>query len=363
MRRKNHFTTSRWTVLLAATVILSATGCSTEPAKTSDHEVIPRGNRLLGISISDRADGDFDAAFQQATAAGMQFTSLSLSWDDLESAEGVYGATPDFLSIANAYYGAVGTGLILGINPIDTNNKRTPSFLDGLAWDDPAVLEAYKGLLDWALPKVVGVDLVALSIGNEIDGLLANPSEWAAYTTFFEAVSAHARQIRPGLRVGTKVTVAGFAGGFATQAAAINATTEAVLTTYYPLNGDFTIKAPSTVDAVFDDVVSRFPGRTIIFAEIGSPSTAQCGSSETAQAEFVSAAFEAWDRHASVVEALEFTWMHDISQSALDTYEQYYGLSDVCFLEYLGTLGLKSFSGADKPGWTALADQATQRGW
>ncbi len=322
-----------------------------------------KGDRVLGISISDRSDGDFNSAFLQAVDAGMQGTSLSLSWDDLEPSQGVYAAVPDFLQIANDYYGPRGTVLLLGINPIDTNNERVPGYLDGLAWDDPAMVAAFNDMLSWALPKVSGVELVALSIGNEIDAWLGSADDWAAYTRFFELVAQHARTLRPGLRVGSKVTVGGIAGSWAQAAATLNEHTDVVFTTYYPLGSGFQILSPATVGAVFDDVTARYSGRPIIFAEIGSPSTDQCGSSEFLQAEFVREAFAAWDRHADQIEMLEWVWMHDISQAALDTYESYYGLSDPCFLQYLGTLGLKHPDGADKPAWVALSDEADRRGW
>ncbi len=73
-----------------------------------------------------------------------------------------------------------------------------------------------------------------------------------------------------------------------------------------------------------------------------------CGSSEALQAEFVTRAFQAWDRHADQIEYLDFVWIHDISQEALDRFETHYGVSEECFLEYLGTLGLQSFAG-----WTS----------
>ncbi len=347
---------------LASSLILSALpGCDDAKMETED-DVEPRGTRQLGISISDRTDGDFDTAFSQATATGMQFTSLSVSWDNVESAPGVYGMNPDFLSIANAYYGATGVALLIGLNPIDTNNDRRPDWLQGETWDSPAVINAYNAMLDWAMPKIAGVDLVALSIGNEIDATLANDTQWNQYRIFYKSTAAHAKTLRAGLRVGSKVTYGGMVQSQA-YADSLNVDTDVVLTTYYPLNGDFTIKSPSVVVDVFASIVTRYPNRKIIFAEYGAPSSPNCGSSESRQAEFVRNAFTAWDKHVDAIEAVEFTWMHDISQSALDTYEQYYGLSNPCFLEYLGRLGLKSANGDDKPAWTALTEEAESRGW
>ena len=356
---------------LAACAVGAFPGCDqpsspTDPGPelpTDSSSVVPKGDRVLGIAISDRADGDFNTAYLQAVGAGMQSTGLSLSWDDLEISSGVYAPDPDFLAIAAGFYGPAGTEVLLGINPIDTNNERLPAYLDGKPWDDPMVVSAFKDLLDWALPKTEGLELSALSIGNEIDARLSSPDEWAAYTNFFQQVADHARTLRPGLRVTTKITKDGLVGSSAALAATLNGLTDVVVTTYYPLGSGFQIQSPSTVAAVFDDITARYPGHPIIFGEIGSSSTSQCGSSELLQAEFVREAFKAWDDHADQVEMLEFVWMHDISQEALNVYESYYGLSDVCFLDYLGTLGLKHPDGSDKPAWTALEEEAAARGW
>lgn len=361
-------TTPMMRVLLAVT-LAAAVGCSDsstgneaeEPPVTGD--VVPRGDRLLGIAISDRSDGDFNAAYLEAVDAGMQFTSLSLQWDGVETAPGVYAPDPNFLEIAAAFYAPRGTRLILALNPIDTNNRRVPPHLAGRSWDDPVVVDAFKELLDWALDRAAPLDLVALAIGNEIDGTLASVPEWEAWGRFFQEVAAHARSIRPGLVVGTKITVGGLRGPFAGQASALVDASDAVLTTYYPLASDFRILPPETVGGVFDDLVARFPDRPILFTEIGSSSTQSCGSSEASQAEFVRQAFAAWDRHAARIQLLEFVWMHDISQAQLDIYESYYGVSNRCFLEYLGTLGLKRPDGRDKAAWGALVEEAERRGW
>lgn len=344
-------------------VLVGCEATSTEPSDDLDPEVVPAGDRLLGVAISDRADGDFNSAFSEAVDAGMQVTSLSLAWDDLEVAPGVYTPAIDYLGIAAGYYPPRGIRLLLSINPIDTNRSRRPAWLDGRAWDDPVVVEAFEGLLDWAMARAAPLDLVALSIGNEIDATLASAAEWEAYRRFHMQVSAHARALQPGLRVGAKITVGGLRGPFSEQAVALSEASGLVLTTYYPLEPDFTIAPPSVVAGVFDDIVERAGTLPVLFAEIGAPSTTRCGSSEAMQAEFVSRAFEAWDRHADQIELLEFVWMHDVDEAALDRYEAYYGLSDPCFLDYLATLGLQSADGGDKPAWTRLADEAAARGW
>jgi hypothetical protein len=87
------------------------------------------------------------------------------------------------------------------------------------------------------------------------------------------------------------------------------------------------------------------------------------GSSEEVQAQFVRNVFTFWDRNHARMPVVNFTWMHDISQEALDSYGDYYGLYDRRFLAFLGTLGLRTHDGHDKPAFKALREEAVARGW
>src|SRR5882672_4678721 len=64
--------------------------------------VVPRGARSFGLAIGPAEDGDYDGAFAKALAIGVDVTSLSLAWDEIETAPGVF-ANP-FLGVAEAYY-------------------------------------------------------------------------------------------------------------------------------------------------------------------------------------------------------------------------------------------------------------------
>ena len=289
--------------------------------------------------------------------------SLSQNWDDLETAPGVFRPRPNLLKIANRYY--VGTGLILslGINPIDTVNVRLPEDLRGRSWDDPEVIERYKRLLDFALMEVSALELNSLTIGNEIDGVLKSPEEWTAYEKFFKATAEYARRFWPGLRVGTKGMMAGLTGRFAAEFQRINRHADVVMVTYYPLNEDFSVEAPDTVHKAFAELTALYPEKPVYVMEIGYPSGAELGSSQVAQARFISEAFRMWDRYAGRIEYMEFTWMNDQSESQLDVWEEYYGLNQPHFREFLGTLGLRDENGRNKAGYERLLREAEARGW
>jgi len=83
------------------------------PAGDSRPEsVVPKGDRLLAIDITEAEEGGFDEAFQQALGAGMEVAGLPLQWDELESAPGQF-ANP-LLEIADLFYPLYGIEVALG---------------------------------------------------------------------------------------------------------------------------------------------------------------------------------------------------------------------------------------------------------
>lgn len=192
--------------MISLALLLSAPTATTQQAGTARPQAkpLPVGQRTLSISLTQPADNDFDAAFTLAQGAGMQATSPALAWDELETAPGVYQPAVDWLGIANLYYPAQGVALSLEVKPIDTNTLRLPADLGGLAFDD------------------------ALA--------------WQQYSSFFLQVAKHARSLRQGFVVGTKVTYAGLMGPDAALADTLVAGGDCVFVTYYPLNADFTVQ-------------------------------------------------------------------------------------------------------------------------
>jgi len=325
---------------------------------------LPRGDRLLGIDVTQAAGEDFDQAFRVARSAGLQFTSLSVAWDDLEPRPGEYAADPNWLAIANSYYAAEDVPLALTISPIDTNRVRLPEDLRGKDLNDPEVVARFERLLDYVFTQVVEVDLAVLAIGNEVDATLGGDVEaWEEYTDFFNAAAAHARTARPGLGVGVKVTMSGLTGETFSVAKGLNEQADIVLVTYYPLRSDFGVREPSVVPDDFASLAYSYPSRPIGFLEVGYPSSDRLGSSEALQAEFVRSVFEAWDEHADQIELLNFTWLTDAPEASVDEWSDYYGLHDDRFAAYLSSLGLRQNDGTAKMALEVLAAETRARGW
>lgn len=325
--------------------------------------VLQKGDRLLGCAVTQAENQDYAAAMALAQSAGVQVVSLKLDWDDVEKTPHVY-ASP-WPKIANAYYPAQNLALSLRIATFDTNQSRLPADLRAKPLSDPEVIGRFNQLLDWIFKEMPDVKLAELSIGNEVDGVLGDdPAQWNQYTAFFAATRQHARAQRPALPVGVSLMF----GAFTRQpklAAALNASADEIMASYYPLTPAFQVRPPTVVAEDFRALCGQYPHRPISFVEAGYPSGAGCGSSDVMQAEFVRQLFAAWDEHAAQIRLVTFVWLHDATPAAVAGFGKYYGIASPAFRDYLGTLGLRTGQGAgtDKPAFTALRQLAQARGW
>lgn len=319
-----------------------------------------KGDRLLGISITEGRVG-FDESFTIIKDVGAQFIELPLNWDDIEKSPGNYGN--QFLTIANMYYPSTHTKVLLTINPIDTNVLHLPNDLTGRHFDDPEVIERYKNLMDYVFSQVPDLDLVAISIGNEIDAYLGEDTKkWEQYQKFFEETSDYIRD-KKAITIGCKTTFEGMTEKNEKEIKMLNKNSDVIMVNYYPLNADFSVKDPSTVHSDIDMVTSLYADKILYITEAGYPSSSYVGSDETMQEEFIREIFKAWDTHKSQIKLIDFVWLHDLSTSEVDVFVGYYGVSTKQFREFLRTLGLRTYDGNKKKAFTALKAEAEIRRW
>ena len=356
-------------VLFALFCLLILPGCSSPSNQTQDEDntaPVARGERILVVDVNEAEGEEYADVVARSRSAGANVFNISIQWDELETAPGVFEPSVDLLGIANAYYPNIGAEVSLMIGPIDTNNDRMPSDLRGRPYNDPVVIQRFRSLLDYVFSKIPDLQLSTFAIGNEVDAFLGLDADaWEEYSEFFRETSAYARQLRPGLTIGVKVTYGGLIGSSANYARTLNEPSDAILTTHYPLKDDFTVEDPEVIGDVFDKLAAQYTGHQIRFMELGYPSASVCNSSEEKQAAFIRESFTAWDRHHEQIEYISFSIMTDRSQESVEEYGRYYGITDNRFLSFLRTIGLRTWSGmgTDKKGWTALQEEAGSRGW
>jgi hypothetical protein len=329
-------------------------------------DALPRGERTLELHLNTAENDDFEQSVRKAQALGAESVSLSIYWDDYEISPGVYQPNQDWLEIANTYYPDQDLQVSLVISVLDTTEVRLPEDLQGRSLADPEVIERFQAFLDEVHRKIPDLTLTSLAIGNEIDGVLgSDPARWQNYQTFFQAAAGHAGTLWPDTPVGTKIMFEGLTGSSADLASDLNRHSDVIMFTYYPLNGDFTVRDPGVIHQDLAEAAARYPDRKLYVAEIGYPTGEANGSSFQKQAEFIRAMFAAWDDHADQVPVLSYSWLTDLSTESVSHFQGYYGVSSRAFGEFLRTLGLRTYpgEGQDKPGYEAFLQETRARDW
>lgn len=321
----------------------------------------PRSNRLLGMGVSEGGVG-FDKAFALAQGVGVKVIELPTFWDESEPEARHY--VEGWLPTADQFYSKAGTKLAISLNPIDTNNLRLPRDLKNKSFNDPEVIKRYKSFVDFAANQLPNSDVFFVAIGNEVDAYLGSSDKrWQEYTEFFAAAAPYVREKFPKAVIGSKITYDGVIN-LNDKVRRLNNYADVVLTTYYPFKqGGFIVRDPATVHEDFKRIADLYPDKKIYFAEIGYPSGALNGSSETKQGDFIRETFAAWDTYADKIPFLNFVWLHDVSPETVATLQKYYGFEDKVFASFLGTLGLRTYDGKDKQAFVVLGEEVKKRGW
>ena len=310
--------------------------------------------------VPPATDTDRHNALLMSYNAGVRGQYISVRWSEIEPQPGVYAlqGLVDTLSFLRS----VGNfEVLLGIQTINTNRRELPADLATLAFDDPRVIARFNQMLN-ALVPLLGTQGRYVSIGNEVDVyLVAHPGEWTAYKSFVDAGAAQVRALNPQLRVGTTTTLDG-ASANAQQAGFLNANADVYIFTYYPLNPDFSPRAPSTPGPDFTRMRQLAGSKPIVLQEVGYPTSAVLGSSETAQATFYGNVFDNWLANDASVRFLNIYLLHDPTQAECDAQSAYYGLSAPQFNALICSLGLRHVDGTPKAVWTTLTDKARAAG-
>lgn len=303
----------------------------------------PKG--ILGIETVEAEGEEFVPAFEVARSVGMQFASVSVAWDEIESAPGQFQS--DTLGDAGTFYSSESVPLLVILSPIDTNNLRVPEDLRGKSFASKEMKARFRALLDYAFSRIGSVEVVAFAIGNEVDGYLGGDSaKWKEYESFLKDAVQYVHKKRRKTRAGT---IFGFDGLRSARAQKLLAVSDVAMTTYYPLAPDFSVRSLTDVPKDFDAMVAASHGRKLIVTECGYPSSAVNGGSEQLQSDFVAAVLSAWNSHSDRILHLSYFSLTDYPEAFVNELGSYYGIDDKKFLGYLSSLGLRRADGSPKP--------------
>lgn len=337
---------------------------------------LPKGDRTLAWQIDMAENNDYFSAFGYGTDACMESVHLFFKWTDIEPDTATFNTLfmDEFLNSMEGFYPTFGVDVELQIAPTNTGVNEVPSELTGLSFSDPLVINRFKILLDTVFARIPSVTLSALNIGNETDlNFGTNATQYNEFKVFLDSVTNYAKDLYfnlhgTDLKVGTTFTHHGLVdNATANLCKSVNDGLDVVTVTYYPLNGDFTMKPPSVVSTDFDDLVAEYPdpNQPIYFAECGYPSSTFCNSSESLQAEFWTEVFNAWDTHEENIKYMTIFKSTDWSAATVNQLGQYYGVQDTIFKEYLRTLGVRTWEGdgTNKEAYEIIKCELDARDW
>lgn len=337
---------------------------------------VPRGSRVLAIDVNQAQGQTYDQAWAEATACGMQNIGLSLDWNLLETGPGVFTDAGGYLAAANAYYPTAGATLTLNLRPLHNVVKAVPSDLASTAFEDPSHVMATRfcAFLDWTMTQLPDVTFEALVIGSEYDVYLANDgTAWSDYGWFMSRVIDHIHAAPYAARIPRIAAESTFDGyvNHASGVSAINGLCDVAGVSYYAIGGGFDPKDATATRADLDSLLAfASAAKPLCFYQFGCPSSWKDGSGtvhdrSAQQTAFVTTAFDFWDAHPAEVRLMDFTWLHDLDPAGLASQGSYFGTADPAFLNFLASLGLRTWpsGGTTKSGYTALRQQAYDRGW
>lgn len=315
----------------------------------------PKGDRTFAWSVDMAENDDYYLAFEFAQAACIQSSHLSVMWSELEPEEGVFSEDLlNLLTFADYFYPLNSTKIELQFGVTNTVIKTVPADLVAINYNDPVFIARYKTALDSIFTRIPNLELSSLNIGNESDILFGtDPDQYAAFKTFLNEVVPYAKSryfelYGIDLKIGTTLTLYGLIDPIkSTLCADLNTGLDIVSVTYYPLEDDFTMKPPTEIEPDFDALIAIYndPAQPIHFAECGYASSETCNSTPIKQAQFFSEVFRLWDKHYDYIKYLTIFKSTDWSYETIDYLRDYYGIDDPVFLEYLRTLGVRTWDG------------------
>lgn len=235
--------------------------------------------RGFNATQSPQTSTNMDARWSEAITTGMSVGRIQVDWSELEPQAGQYDK--QFLDAALAAMQADGLQVFVLLSTIDSEGFTLPPDLvdpassqllaNGMALDDPVILDRFRNLLDWVVPMIVSRGGWVLSVGNEPGNMLAdNPSAEQGFVNFLAAARTHAHTINPNLAI-TMTLAQGWVEKGSNSHLAFLAQSDVASFNYYAADSDFFFdNNPATVNQEIDQMLNVAGDKLLILQELGA---------------------------------------------------------------------------------------------
>jgi hypothetical protein len=303
-----------------------------------------------------------DETIADLQVAGMDGYEVSITWSDLEPRPGQVDirSLTHWLSELNQF------GLIhpyMVIKTIDTNQLALPPDLvdpdnptrlaAGRHFDDPEILDRFRAVLIEVVPILRLHGGFFLAVGNEVNIYLEKHiGEWSHYAAFVAESVAFIHELDPEMAAGVNLTwnILNNPGA----AESLITLSDALSLSYYPLDRDSTGLPPEAVPDHLKAMVAISQDKPILLQEVGYPSwDAELRVGLENQAQFMAILFETLNEHREF-RYVSIQHLSDWPEETCRYFEDYYGLHDDGFRNFLCSLGVISYDGQPKPAYSVL---------
>jgi hypothetical protein len=364
------------------------------PPVQNQDTLISKGNRMLGVDIvNETPASSFNQNVVLAQALGAEYFILDMTWKQVETGGtvncnvGSYVDPGSQLAILNSVLPALNMKLTLNFSLSTTNIWGLPSIFSASTFTSDPNLSAtqtwidtmacrYANALGFVFSKIPDVKVISLQIGNEIDYLpeAQNANFWANYWRFLATTATYARTLRTSaitvsLPIGVTASLAGLTGGkgeiVRQGLGSLNQTiNDFVSVNYYPFEAGGSLEKVNLISSNLNALISASASKSIHIQEFGCQSGTVSGSSTDLQKKCFEAMLKIWDANLNKITHVNLLRMNDLSySSAYSTAASYSSPAapDAVFVDYIQTLGLRTYDGTDKPSYTYLKEQLKLR--
>ena len=289
-------------------------------------------------------------AMKMCVDAGVSGIFYGGTWADLEPSKGTYSLT----QLGKTLKYAPKLKRFLGVQVFDITTKNMPSDLTKAKLDSPKVVSRFGQLLA-RLKKTTGGNIAYFSIGNEADVYLAkHPKEVDSFMKFFALAKKEVVKTFPGCKVGITLRAENLLNGKEPSAMAQKLLDESdvLMFNYYPME-NYKPKKPQQVEQDMETLAKIANGKSIVFQEIGYPSSPKLGSSDKNQAEFMELAFKELRKNPQI-EFANFFALHDLTPAICDYLAEHYTISSKNYRQVMQSLGLRRSSGKARTSWDVV---------